>query len=239
MPKKKISKKYLEVEKLWVFIVLMCVSGFYGAYTYCIRGGVFSNAQTANLVLFSMAIGSGDWSRAAYLLIPMSAYLLGAIISEYVYEPMRKLKLIHWETLLIFIEIGAVIFLGLLPESAPYEIAQVTINFISSMRLNTFRRAQEIPMATTFCTNHIRQLGNNIVHFVRYKDKRYFKVSLVHFKMLFAFIVGGIFGTILSAKYLGRSIFITLIPLTIVFIRLLIVDLKTEKDDFDIVPGGH
>ena len=33
----------------------MGVAGFYGAFTYSIRGGVFCNAQTANFVLFAMA----------------------------------------------------------------------------------------------------------------------------------------------------------------------------------------
>lgn len=44
----------LECERLWVFLLLMSISGFYGAFTYTIRGGVFCNAQTANFVLFAM-----------------------------------------------------------------------------------------------------------------------------------------------------------------------------------------
>lgn len=50
---------YLECEKWWIFALLMMVGGFYGAYTYSIRGGVFCNAQTANFVLFAMAAGQG------------------------------------------------------------------------------------------------------------------------------------------------------------------------------------
>ena len=49
---------YLECEKKWVFLTLMGVAGFYGAFTYSIRGGVFCNAQTANFVLFAMALGN-------------------------------------------------------------------------------------------------------------------------------------------------------------------------------------
>ena len=56
--------EYLECEKLWVFLTLMCVAGFFGAFTYTIRGGVFCNAQTANFVLFAMALGDGLWKKA-------------------------------------------------------------------------------------------------------------------------------------------------------------------------------
>ncbi len=47
-------------------------------------------------------------------------------------------------------EISAVIFLGLLPESAPYQISHMMINLICSMQYNTFRNSQSIPMSRTF-----------------------------------------------------------------------------------------
>ena len=70
----------LECEKLWIFATLIAAGGYLGAYTYTMRGGVFCNAQTANVVLLSMALGSGQWRRALYFLIPISAYMLGAVI---------------------------------------------------------------------------------------------------------------------------------------------------------------
>lgn len=33
-----IKEEGLECEKLWVFLTLMMISGFYGAFTYTIRG---------------------------------------------------------------------------------------------------------------------------------------------------------------------------------------------------------
>ena len=55
---------FLECEQWWIFAMLMCVSGFYGAFTYSIRGGVFCNAQTANFVLLAMALGNMNWKLA-------------------------------------------------------------------------------------------------------------------------------------------------------------------------------
>ena len=48
---KKESFEYLECEKRWVYWLLIIVAGWYGAYTFSLRGGVFCNAQTANVVL--------------------------------------------------------------------------------------------------------------------------------------------------------------------------------------------
>lgn len=100
------QKRFLECERLIIFIGLMGVGGFLGAYTYSIRGGVFCNAQTANFVLLAMAIGKWDLSGAAYLLIPISAYFLGAVLSEALPIHVKKFGLVRWDTLLVGIEVS-------------------------------------------------------------------------------------------------------------------------------------
>ena len=69
------EKRYLECEKLWVYAMLIFVAGFYGGYTLSVRGGVFCNAQTGNIALFGMALGTGNWRKALYNQIPMSGSL--------------------------------------------------------------------------------------------------------------------------------------------------------------------
>ena len=232
--------EFLECEKGWVFALLMLVAGFFGGFTYTVRGGIFCNAQTANLVLLALDLGNANWGHALYLVIPITAYLMGAVISEAAALPLKKLHFIRWDTLFIIIEIIAVIFMGLLPESAPYQITQVTINFICSMQYNTFRQAQNIPMATTFCTNHIRQTGIHLVKTIRSHGRHDYAVRTAsHIGMLAIFVVGGILATVISRHLLGEAIFVTLIPLTILLVDLLYADLKKEKDRLDEIPSGH
>ena len=224
--------EFLECERQRVFSILIFVAGFYGAYTYTVRGGVFCNAQTANFVLFAMALGNAHWTKALYFLIPMSAYLLGAIISESIAEPMRRLRVIRWETLLIIIEMVTVIILGFIPDSAPYQITQVAINFIASMQYTTFRQAEKVPMATTFCTNHLRQLGIAIVKVCKGNDNGIYRRRLsIHGRMLLFFTLGGVASAALCRFFSGRAIFFALIPLLILLIDLLYADLKADKSD--------
>lgn len=76
------NSKHLLCEQNWVYYTLITVSVFLGAFTYLLRGNVFCNAQTGNVVLLGLAIGTGKISQAIYYLIPISAYLAGAFISE-------------------------------------------------------------------------------------------------------------------------------------------------------------
>jgi uncharacterized membrane protein YoaK (UPF0700 family) len=237
----KMDNEYLECEKWWVFGLMMFVGGYFGAFTYSIRGGAFCNAQTANFVLFAMALGNENWKHASYYLIPMTAYLMGAFISESVAYRIKKFKLIRWDTLFIMIEMAAVILLGALPEEAPYQITQVVINLICSMQYNTFRQAQGIPMATTFCTNHLRQVGIALCKALRHlgDNEAYVRKLLAHMGMLLVFVTGGVLATVMCKILLGHALWLTLIPLGIVLIDLLYADIKKEKGKLDRIPHGH
>lgn len=230
---------FMECEKGRVFSLLMMSSGLLGAFTYAIRGGVFCNAQTGNLVLFGMSLGSGSWKEAAYLLIPITAYGLGAIVSEILPISIKKAGLIRWDTLLIGFEILVTLLLGLVPENAPYQISQVAINFICSMQYNTFRQAEGVPMATTFCTNHVRQVGIHFVKWIRKGDTAYLKRCLNHGKMLLMFVIGSAVGMVLCRYFLGKAIWGASFLLLIVFIDLLHADLTKEKGMLERVPRGH
>lgn len=230
---------FLECEKHWVFWSLILVGGFYGAYTFMARGGVFCNAQTANVVLLSMAIGSKDWNKALYLLIPIFAYFMGAVLSEILAKNVKKLRILRWDTILVGIEIPMVIFLGALPKSAPDQICQVTLNFICSMQFNTFRQNEGIPMATTFVTNHIRQTGSNLVKAIRDKDPKASLRWKMHGSMILVFLVGGLLSTLLCEKFSVRAIWGIIPMLLYTFIRLMIADMTYEKDLLGKVPRGH
>lgn len=72
----------------------------------------FCNAQTGNVVLLGLAIGSGKISQAIYYVIPISAYLERAFLSEILPNPIKHSMQIRWDTLLIGVEIIVVILLG-------------------------------------------------------------------------------------------------------------------------------
>lgn len=235
------NRAYLECEKRWVYRVLMIVAGFYGGYAMVIRGGAFSNAQTGNVALMAVALGQGRWVEATYYLIPISAYLLGSFVSEALPKPLRRLHLLRWDTLLILFEIVAVIAMGFVPLTAPHQICQVIINFICAMQYNTFRQSEGVSMATTFCTNHIRQLGICLTGLVS-KDpakKQKLRQSGVHVIMILCFVLG-VTASAVACRFLAeKAIWCALVPLLIVFIDLLHADRTKEKDLLEETPAGH
>ncbi|MBP3634474.1 MAG: DUF1275 domain-containing protein [Oscillospiraceae bacterium] len=208
-------------EQHHTFWALILLGGFFGVYTFSVRGGVFCNAQTANIALFVMHLGLGDWARALYLLIPMSAYFSGTVLSEYLNRKLSHNRYLHWDVALMVFDIAVVIFLGLLPKSAPDQICQVMLNFICSMQFNTFRMNEGTPMATTFVTNHVRETGSHLVRSVMDKDARSAVLWKLHASMIGFFMLGGLISAFMCRFFDVRAIFGALPILLYVLIRLM------------------
>ncbi len=230
---------YLECEKPWVYWLLIMAAGWFGSYTFILRGGVFCNAQTANIVQFGMALGQRNWQLAAYLLIPITAYFAGAFVSELLGKSVKRFGLLRWDTVLIGIEIIAVLILGFLTESVPDQVCQIVLNFICSMQFNTFRQVKGVPAATTFVTNHIREVGSNLAKYLRHSDAESGGKVRIHGLMILFFAIGAVLSAICCEFLQYRAIWGSGIILLIIFIRLVHADRSYERTLLDQVPHGH
>ncbi len=234
-----LKKDYLVCEQKTIYALLMASAGMMGAYTYVLRGGVFCNAQTANVVVMAISFGKGDWLGGLYFLIPISAYLLGAFVSEILPSPVRKLGFLRFDTCLIIFETVVMLIIGFIPLSVPHQVVQVIVNFIASMQYNTFRQAEGIPMATTFCTNHIRQIGVGLAKAVGKKDGVAMRRGLIHAGMVSAFFSGAAVLTFLCPLLEERAVWVVLLPMGFVLVKLIRADLGAERDMLDRKPSGH
>lgn len=234
-----ITNQYLACESRVIFELLMMSSGMMGAYTMILRGGVFCNAQTANFVLMAIELGNGNWSKGFYYLIPITAYLMGAIMSELLPNPIKKIGLFRWDTYLIGFELIVLLIIGFIPLTVTDKVVQVAINFICSMQYNTFRQAQGIPMSTTFCTNHLRQIGISIAKYLRKGDKSLLKKGKTHTLMLSSFIMGAIILAAACNILKEKAIWIAMIPLFINLCILVYADLIQERHLLERTPLGH
>lgn len=97
-------------------------------------------------------------------------------------------------------------------------------------------------MATTFATNHIRQIGVGLAKEVQHRhtqNKSHRKKLLQHFEMLIFFLIGAVAGTVLCNLMAGKAIWATLIPFGVILGTLLYADLVIEKDMMEKKPAGH
>lgn len=107
------------------------------------------------------------------------------------------------------------------------------------MQFNTFRQVRGTPAATTFVTNHIRQVGSNLSVYLRKKDDYSRNKLKIHGSMIFYFILGTVLGTVSIKFFEYKSIWGACILLLIIFVKLFYADRVIEREMFNRKPHGH
>ena len=133
-----------------------------------------------------------------------------------------------------------VVFLALMPPNWPDQVCQVTLNFACAMQFNTYRQVEGVPAATTFVTNHIRQIGSNLAKLARHpEDDALRRRVRTHGSLLGFFLVGAVTSTVMCRLFSYASLLGALVPLGVVLAGLVRADLFLERGKLDAVPHGH
>ena len=104
-------------ESLLTASFIIVSGGLQDAYTYLCRGGVFANAQTGNIVLFSAYLFEGAWNHCLRYLIPVLSFMAGIFAAECIHRRFKHMEKVHWRQLIILAEIAVLFAVGFMPQS--------------------------------------------------------------------------------------------------------------------------
>lgn len=198
-------------------ILLAIVGGFLDAYTYILRGKVFANAQTGNIVLLGIDIAEGNFRKALYYLIPITAFMLGIIVAEYIKAKFKNFNTIHWRQIIVGLEIIMLFLVGFLPLQKMDTLANSTISCVCAMQVCSFKNFRGIAIATTMCTGNLRSATEQLYAFVTKKNKEAAIKSARYYLIILFFIVGAVIGAIVSNLLGQRAVWTCCAMLAIVF----------------------
>lgn len=207
-------------ESLLIGILLALVGGFLDIYTYILKDNVFANAQTGNMVLMGLKLANQDYLGAFYYLIPISAFFLGIIISEYIKHKLSKVQYIEWQHLIIIIEIIILVIIAFLPKNVPNLICNVTIGLVCSLQVNAFRTTNGLPYASTMCTGNLRSAGQKLASYLFKDDKDALSHCFRYLIIIASFILGAIIATILVSIFDHMALLFCCLILIIILLTL-------------------
>ena len=141
--------------------LLAAAGGFLDAYTYLLRGGVFANAQTGNIVLLGMRLAEGEPGRALGYLVPILAFAAGVAATEglrrrWAASPRGRAARLHWRQIVLGAECAILLAVAFLPAGRWDMAANVAISFLCAMQVQAFRALEGNAFATTMCTGNLR-----------------------------------------------------------------------------------
>ncbi len=215
-------------ETYLVAFILAVVGGFLDAYSYVIRGGVFANAQTGNVVLLGISVVEGEWYRCLKYIIQIFMFVVGVTMSDIAKKKLSKSRF-HWRQYIIAIEILVVIGVGFIPIGKFNVVANIMITFVSSLQIQSFRKIDSVGYSTTICTGNLRTATEKIYRYRITGDKFYLKSGIRVYQIVGFFLLGVIVGAN-ATKFLGQySVFITAFLLLTV-LMLMFIDKEKEKN---------
>lgn len=224
MPHKLTSKR--QMSDAMVTIAFLTISGgLQDSYSYFVRGKVFANAQTGNIVLMSGHIFAGEWASALRYFIPLLSFMLGVFVAEQIHIRFKHIRAVHWRQLIVIAEILMLFCVGFMPQSADLA-ANCLTSFACAMQVQTFRKVNGYAFASTMCIGNLRSGVEVLSAYFRIRDKQLLEKSAAYFGVILLFAIGAGIGSV-SAIILGqKAIWLCCLLL---FISFLLMCIREEK----------
>lgn len=212
-------KSYENLHETFLVLVFITIAGgFQDAYSYLMRGKVFANAQTGNIVLLFKNVVDLDFRTALSYLIPVISFALGVYIAVRFEDAIDK-RVLHWRQYIIALEVIIMIIVSIIPENLN-DLANALLSFSCAMQVYAFKKIYGLNFATTMCIGNLRSATENLSKYHITKNKDYLENAKKYYTVIFIFGMGATLGYITSELVGLKSILIAAILLTVSFVIL-------------------
>lgn len=216
-------------ESLVLSLILSFSGGFQDAYTYAVRGNVFANAQTGNIVLMSAGFMSGEWRSGLRYLLPVLAFAAGVLLAESIRRYFNGARFLHWRQSVLIFEILTMLSVGFFPKS--FDIAaNILVSLSCAMQVQAFRRVCGNSYASTMCIGNLRSGTERFSSYIRTRDKSELKSAFCYFAVILFFAAGAGAGVCLSDIFGIRTVWFCCILLALCFLLMLEYNSDRKKD---------
>lgn len=207
-------------ESMRLGALLAVAGGFFDAYTYLCRGGVFANAQTGNIVLLGLELAEREWLRALAYLAPILAFALGVVVAEVVKQRGKARQAggagMHWRQVIVLAEFVLLPVAAFLPQRMNMAV-NILISFVCAMQVEAFRKVRGSAFATTMCTGNLRSGTEQLVIWRQTGDANAARKARHYYCIILFFILGAALGAVCTDTLGERALLITCVPLLAVF----------------------
>lgn len=200
--------------------VLSFSGGLQDAYTYNVRGNVFANAQTGNVVLMSQNFMTGDVITGAKYLIPIIAFAIGIILAEQIEHKLKKTYKLHWRQVIILIEMILLGVVGFMPTGLNM-LANILVSLSCAMQVQTFRKVHGYGYASTMCIGNLRSGTESLSQYFRTKEKQDIYRAAHYYGIILIFAIGAGVGGVLSGIFGIYTIWASVVLLLIDFLMMM------------------
>ena len=208
---------------LWFALLLTLTNGFMDAHTYVVRGGVFANVQTGNVIFFAIDVSERKVHTALAHVWPILAFMVGIALSAHIKSGRVERFLAYPLRWTMTVQVAALVVIGFVPVTVAHTYVTVPIAFLAALQMGLFRNVGDLaylPVATT--GNLMRFIESGYDGMVE-RSPQARRASGVYGALIVAFAGGALVGAFASRAWGPHAIWLaaTVLAATLV---LFIVD---------------
>jgi len=193
----------ITAESVALGCLLAAVGGFLDAYTYVSRDGVFATSQTGNLVLLGIEIAQGQWGQGWLHIPPILAFVMGVFVAQALKHPKVTQIFPFPARAVLLLESIVLVIVGVWPIQMPNIIVTMTISFVSSVQISSFRTLVKWPYNSAMVTGNLRTASEAAYNAVFLHNDKGIQQFLDFFFIIVSFLIGALVGTF-STIYIGK-----------------------------------
>ena len=190
-----------------VMILLNLSGGTQDACSYFLRGHVFANAQTGNIVLMGCYLISEDLRDSIRYFLPVAFFALGVLMACLIHSRFRRTGRLHWRHLVLTMEIILLFIVGFIPGQLNW-LANGLTSFACAMQVQSFRKVHGYSYASTMCIGNLRSGTAAMSSYFRERRLEDLRKAFYYFGIIVLFAVGAGLGGNLSIHYGIRMIWV-------------------------------
>lgn len=206
-------------ESLLFATFLTLAGGLQDGYSYALRGKVFVNALTGNVVLMAFNLAEGNFPAMLRYFIQIASFALGVYVSGRVAFSKKRRVGLHFKQRILAAEIAILVVVGFLSGELD-SVANSMMAFSCGMQVNTFRKFADINAATTMCVGNVRTIMHNLAGYHHTKGVVHKETSRTVLFIVGIFFVGALIGGLCFSLMGLKTIWLSAIFLAVSFIIL-------------------
>jgi uncharacterized membrane protein YoaK (UPF0700 family) len=160
------SASVKELQHIAGLLVIACVfamaGGYMDAYAYLAHGHVFANAQTGNVVLFSVFASGGQWAQATRHLPPIAAFALGVAAAKLLGVRLQK-RAFRATLICQAFELVTLAVLALVGARLPDACVVPMISIVAAIQFTSFRSIGLWSFNSAMITANLREAISGLV----------------------------------------------------------------------------
>lgn len=183
-------------QRLRIAYILAFVGGYLDAYTYVLRGGVFANAQTGNVIKLGIALARHQKESYLVFLLPIFSFAAGIFVAKCIDDALTRRRLRLVRRAVLAVELVALALVGLIPlGDAGDMLANCIVSFVAAMQYEAFATFRGEAIVTTMTTGNLRKFLDALYEGTMRHDARRLRSAAIFLGAIVTFTLGAVGGT--------------------------------------------